>query len=49
MEIKMTWPYLALPVGAFLILIQAAALLIRGFAGDEKSRDLQESQERCSP
>jgi TRAP-type C4-dicarboxylate transport system permease small subunit len=47
MEIKMTWPYLALPVGAFLILIQAAALLIRGFAGDGKSAD--PNSERCSP
>src|SRR3989339_1567457 len=48
MEIKMTWPYLALPVGAFLILAQAAALLIRGFAGEEKSLDPQEKKERCS-
>ena len=49
MEIKMTWPYLALPVGAFLILIQAAALLIRGFAGQEKAKDPQVITERCSP
>jgi len=49
MEIKMTWPYLAVPVGAFLILIQAATLLIRSFAGEEKSLDPQEINERCSP
>jgi TRAP-type C4-dicarboxylate transport system permease small subunit len=49
MEIKMTWPYLAVPVGALLILIQAAALLIRGFAGQEKAKDQQVIKERCSP
>ena len=48
MEIKMTWPYLAVPVGAFLILIQAVALLIKGFAGEEKSLDPQEIIERSS-
>ena len=48
MEIKMTWPYLAVPVGAFLILIQAAALLIKGFAGKEKTKDPQVITERCS-
>jgi len=48
MEIKMTWPYLAVPVGAFLILIQAAALLIKGFAGQEKTKDQQVTTERCS-
>ncbi|MEW6670640.1 MAG: TRAP transporter small permease [Thermodesulfobacteriota bacterium] len=49
MEIKMTWPYLAVPVGAFLILIQAAALLIKGFAGAEKPLNPQENKGRCSP
>jgi TRAP-type C4-dicarboxylate transport system permease small subunit len=49
MEIKMTWPYLALPVGAFLILLQAIVLLIRGFAGEEKSLDPQLNKKRCSP
>lgn len=49
MEIRMTWPYLAVPVGAFLILIQAAALLIKGFAGKEKKEDPQVTTERCSP
>jgi len=48
MEIKMTWPYLAVPVGAVLILIQAAALLFKGFAGKEKTKDSQIVTERCS-
>ncbi|MBU2227973.1 MAG: TRAP transporter small permease [Proteobacteria bacterium] len=48
MEIRMSWPYLAVPAGAFLILVQAAALLIRDFGGKWITPDPQEVAERCS-
>jgi len=49
MEIRMSWPYLAVPVGAFLILVQAAALLIKDFAGGEKLADPGDPTPGCSP
>lgn len=33
LEVPMTWPYLAVPVGALLIFIQAAALFFKQVAG----------------
>ena len=46
LELPMTWPYLAVPVGACLIFIQAAALFFKQMAGPSsggEARDLQKA------
>lgn len=40
MELPMTWPYMAVPVGAVLIFIQAAALFFKQAAGPPPGSDV---------
>jgi len=40
MEVRMTWPYMAVPVGAVFIFIQAAALFFKQAAGPPPGGDV---------